>query len=109
MTGASRTIRNRQADTVSAIDCMEGPGVNGDCAVLAMTGTVATYPTSAGVCYAMFHIEVDGDESEGSSASYHQDVTRVFYAYNIGTAVPPHGTLAVCYAVGGRWVFRYDG
>jgi hypothetical protein len=54
-------------------------------------------------------VEINGSETEGAAATYVQETSTVFYALNVGTAVPPAGTTIVCHAVGGRWAFRYDG
>jgi hypothetical protein len=78
-------------------------------AVLAQTTTVSTYPTTASAFYACVPANINGNESEGASATYVQEDSMVFYAWNAGTQVPPAGTTIVCHAVGGRWVFRYDG
>jgi hypothetical protein len=80
----------------------------GAAAVLAQTVTVDTYPTSAGAFYGCNPMGIDGDESEGTAASYTIESDNVFYAWNSGTTVPPEGTLIICHAVGGRWVFRFD-
>ena len=37
------------------------------------------------------------------------DTTQVVFALNVGTVIPPVGTRIVANAIGGRWVFRYDG
>ena len=70
--------------------------------------TVSTYPTTASAFFACLPTDIDGNEAEGASATYVQESSTVFYAWNAGTQVPPVGTAIVCHAVGGRWVFRYD-
>src|SRR5262249_43968240 len=52
---------------------------------------------------------INGPETEGSAASYVPASSTPSYAWNAGTGIPPLGTPLVCHAVGGRWVFRYDG
>ena len=70
---------------------------------------MTTYPTAAGVFYAANPTEIDGSEVEGGAATYTADTSQVIYCLNTGTAIPPVGTRVVAEAVGGRWVFRYDG
>jgi len=73
------------------------------------TTVVNSYPTMAGAFYAGNPTYVNGTEAEGGVASYSPDTSQVIYAYNVGTKVPPLGTVFVAHAVGGRWAFRYDG
>jgi len=105
----ARALRHRQATFEGELDRLLAAAPGGSTSVLAQTTVVASYPTSAGVLYAMAPITIDGAETEGATPAYHADATRTFYAVNLGTQVPPRGTLIVCCAVGGRWVFRYDG
>ncbi len=77
--------------------------------LLVTTTTVTTYPTTASAFFASNPTEIDGTETEGNAASYTPDTSQVVYAFNVGTQIPPAGTRVVVQAVGGRWVFRYDG
>lgn len=78
-------------------------------AVLVTTTTVKTYPTTAAAYYASNPTEIDGSEVEGGAATYTTDTTQVIFVLNVGSQIPPVGTRLVAHAVGGRWVFRYDG
>ena|SRR5215831_6246508 len=110
MPGDLRILRERQRAASEALDSAEGAAPpHGSAAVLGVTTTVASYPTTAAAFYAMLAQEVDGAETEGSVASYTASSSTPFYAWNAGTAVPPPGTPVVCHAVGGHWCFRYDG
>ena len=104
-----RVIRDRPKALQMTIDRTQGLATVGAAAVLAQTTTVSTYPTTASAFYACVPADIDGNESEGASATYVQEGSTVFYAWNAGTQIPPTGTTIVCHAVGGRWVFRYDG
>ncbi|MDR3639059.1 MAG: hypothetical protein P4L84_34965 [Isosphaeraceae bacterium] len=77
--------------------------------LVCQTTKVTTYPTSAKAYYAVQAQLVGGTETEGSAGSYSSDGTSVFYALNLGSVIPPQGTIVVCYYVDYRWVFRYDG
>jgi hypothetical protein len=105
----TRVIRDRQQTVREAIDRTKGLAPVGSAAILAQTTTVSSYPTDASAFYACLPVDLDGSESEGSSATFVQESSTVFYAWNAGTQIPPAGTGIVCHAVGGRWVFRYDG
>jgi len=78
-------------------------------AILAQTRVAVSYPTGATAFYACSPLQVDGPEIEGAAATFTQDSSRIIYAFNLGTQVPPVGTQIIAHACGGRWVFRYDG
>jgi hypothetical protein len=101
-------IRDRQQAAPEILDRATGRAPEGTAAVLAQTTTVSTYPTTASAFFACLPTDIDGSEAEGASATYVQESSMVFYAWNAGTQIPPAGTAIVCHAVGGRWVFRYD-
>jgi hypothetical protein len=104
----SRVFRDRQRAEQGNLDRETGRAPEGAAALLAQTSTVSTYPTTASAFFACLPMDIDGSETEGASATYVQESSTVFYAWNAGTQVPPVGTAIVCHAVGGRWVFRYD-
>jgi hypothetical protein len=104
-----RVIRDRPKAEQNTIDRTRSPAPLGAAATLAQTTTVSTYPTTASAFYACIPADIDGSESEGASATYVQEGSAILYAWNAGTQIPPVGTTVVCHAVGGRWVFRYDG
>lgn len=103
-----RTQRERQAALDESFDRSDAPPTDCSAATLLTTTTVGTYPTSASAFYACFANDVGGVETEGTAATYSTG-TAIVYALNIGSAVPPSGTKVVAHAVGGRWVFRWDG
>ncbi len=74
-----------------------------------ITTTVTTYPTSAGVFYACNPELIYGNETEGATPTFTADGSTIVYALNLGTSIPPNGTILVIHSVGGRWVFRFDG
>ncbi len=77
--------------------------------MLVTTTTVTSYPLTAGAFFASNPTEIDGSEVEAGPASYTADATQVIFIFNVGTQIPPSGTRVIAHAVGGRWVFRYDG
>jgi hypothetical protein len=105
----SRIERERQKALSGVVDRVAPFSANGSAALLVTTTTVSTYPTSAASFFASNPTEIDGSEVEGGAASYTPDATQVLYVLNVGTQIPPVGTRLVAHAVGGRWVFRYDG
>jgi hypothetical protein len=105
----SRIERERQKALSGVVDRVAPFSANGSAALLVTTTTVSSYPTSAASFFASNPTEIDGSEVEGGAASYTADATQVVYVLNVGTQIPPIGTRVVAHAVGGRWVFRYDG
>jgi hypothetical protein len=104
-----RIERDRQKALAGVVDRVAAFASDGSAALLVTTTTVSTYPSTAGAFYASNPTEIDGAEVEGGTASYTPDTTQVVYVLNAGTQIPPAGTRVVAHAVGGRWVFRYDG
>jgi len=104
-----RIERLRHQDLDNLVDRLNVSGAEGSLAQLLTTVTVNVYPTAAGAFYAGNPTYVSGTETEGGVAGYSPDRSQVIYAYNLGTQIPPEGTHVVAHAVGGRWVFRYDG
>ncbi len=106
---STRIERERQLDLERVVDQIPTGDDGGSAARLVTTTTITTYPTSAAEFYACNPTEIDGNETEGGSASYTTDTDQVIYVLNLGTQIPPTGTRLVAHAVGGRWVARYDG
>jgi hypothetical protein len=102
-------LRDRQASAVAAADRLVSFAEVGAEAILAATTTVSQYPSVPGAFYACSPLAVDGQELEGAVASFTADTTRIIYAFNLGTQVPPVGTKIIAHSSGGRWAFRYDG
>jgi len=104
-----RIERLRHEDLNDLVDRKEPAGAEGSLAQLLTTVQVTPYPATAGAFYGGNPTYVGGSEVEGGAASYNADTSQVVYAYNLGTAATPEGTVLVAHTVGGRWVFRYDG
>lgn len=104
-----RQDRLRHEYAQDQLDWLNDEAADATPAMLLRTTVVATYPTGASSFYAVNPVFMDGAETEGSTAAFHEDVTRTFYALNLGTVVPPQGTIVIGHSVGGRFVFRYDG
>jgi hypothetical protein len=105
----SRIERERQKALSGVVDRVAPFSSDGSTSLLVTTTKVSTYPTSAASFFASNPTEIDGSEVEGGAASYTADTTQVVYVLNVGTQIPPVGTRVVAHAVGGRWVFRFDG
>ncbi len=105
----TRILREQLAAGRAAVDRLAPFAEDGAVAVLAQTKAISAYPTVPGAFYACSPLAVDGPETEGAAASFTTDPTRTTYAFNLGTQVPPAGTVIIAHACGGRWTFRYDG
>ena len=105
----SRIERERQKALRGVLDRIAPFVTDGSAARPGHDDNRQTYPTTAGAFYASNPTEIDGSEVEGATASYTADTSQVVYVLNVGTQVPPLGTRVIAHAVGGRWVFRYDG
>ena len=104
-----RTQRDRQADAALDADLALGAAeALGSAAQLGMTISTQGYPTSASAYYVLNPVDLGGAEVEGQAVEA-VTIPGGFFAANLGTAIPPAGTIVVCHAVGKRWVFRYDG
>lgn len=104
-----RALRDRQQAARERMDRATPWIPEGAAAVLAQTTTVTAYPTTASAYFACVPVDIDGDETEGATATYVPRNSPVFFAWNAGAQAPPAGAAVVCHGVGGRWVFRYDG
>jgi len=105
----TRIERERQKSLSGVLDRVVPFRTDGSTSLLVTTTTVTTYPTTAGSFYASNPTEIDGSEIEGGAVTYTADSTQIVFILNVGTQIPPAGTRLVAHAVGGRWVFRYDG
>ena len=105
----ARIERERQKALSGALDRVAPFAAEGSAALLVTTTKVNAYPTTAGCFFASNPTEIDGNEVEGGAVSYTADITQIVYVLNVGTQIPSVGTRVVAQAVGGRWVFRYDG
>jgi hypothetical protein len=104
-----RILRDRLAKIDDALDVSTPDESFASAALVAITTTVATYPTSAGEFFACHPSLLAGAETEGATPTFADDANTVVYALNLGSAIPPSGTRIVCHSVGGRWAFRFDG
>ena len=104
-----RIMRERQLAAETALDLLGAGADNGAASLCAITTTVTTYPTSAAEFYACNPELITGSVAEGATPTFTADTATVLYALNLGTAIPPNGTIIVVHSAGGRWTFRYDG
>jgi len=103
-----RIQRDRATAQDDVLDRLDDAARYGSAAILATTTTVTTYPTAAATFYAANTTEIDGTETEGAAANYTTQ-SGIVYILNVGSQIPPVDTRVVAHAVGGRWVFRFDG
>jgi hypothetical protein len=104
-----RTQRERHAALDDSVDNAEDNAADCAAAMVCTTTMVAAYPAAAASFFAVNPTDVGSPEIEGGPATYTANTTQVSYVLNVGTQVPPVGTRVVAHAVGGRWVFRFDG
>ena len=104
-----RVIRDRHNAIQDDIDRLPSGDPGGSRGLLCVTTTIATYPTTASVFYAVISQDIDGAETEGASASFTSPTGTPFFAWNAGSAIPPSGTQVIVSFVGGKAAFRYDG
>ena len=80
----------------------------GSPSLVALTKKIQTYPTTARKFYACEPQTVLGKEVEGGAGTLTPG-QATFFAFNLGTAIPPEGTPILATFVESRWVFRHDG
>lgn len=80
----------------------------GGLSALVQTTAETTYPTTANAYFAVHPVEIDGAEGEGDAAAFTADSTRTFHAYNLGSALPPAGTIVIAHLRSGRWTFTFN-
>jgi hypothetical protein len=103
-----RELRQRVAALERLLDRLEAEAPAGEPCAVGTTASRGSYPTAAGRFYGMDVAEVIGDEAEGATPSLTGSSGPVFAA-NLGSAIPPAGTVLPIDRVARRWVFRYDG
>jgi hypothetical protein len=105
-----RVLRDRVEAATDALGRSQGAELFASAAAIVITTVVETYPTSAGVMYAVLEQIVTGSEVEGATPTVTTaSGALTFFALNLGTAIPAEGTQLVVHSTGGRWTFRYDG
>ncbi len=92
------------AGDLGAVPYLADPGTP---CLVAQTTKVSTYPTAAQSFFACSPVAVFGAEVEGAQATL-TALAPIFYALNLGSAIPPMGSDVIASFVGNRWVFRYD-
>lgn len=107
-----RVLRERVAELEALLDERPPGGAAGGC-VVCVTTVIGSYPTTAQAYYAVQPQDAGGTEAEGETgeltAAGDGSPDNVFFAFNIGTGLPPRGSPQIVEEVGGRWVFQHDG
>lgn len=103
----ARISRDRQQSIKDQINRSPAPPPDGARSLLVMTTVDQSYPTTAGVFYAVFETDVTGPETEGAIPAFSAG-TQFFFALNMGSGIPPQGTVVLAESQGGIWCFRYD-
>lgn len=109
MIDEARTLRRRHDDLLDDVDtAVAHAGAHG-AALLVKTTTKTSYPTVAGVFYYVQYQTASGTETEGGAGTLTADSAGLFYALNLGSAIPPAGTAVIAVFSDSLWTFRYDG
>jgi hypothetical protein len=105
-----RVLRERTVALEDALDAAaQDANPFASPALVGITTVVSSYPTSPNVYFAVNPGTCTSTEMEGASGTVNADASTVVYALNLGTQVPAQGATICVHALGGRWVFRYDG
>jgi hypothetical protein len=75
---------------------------------LATTSTLGSYPSVPRSFYYVKRCMLLGKEIEGSPGVV-TGTAETFYAWNVGSTVPPLGQQVECSFIDTRWIFRHDG
>jgi hypothetical protein len=104
----AKRLRVREVEIADALSRFAVGAVEGAPCLVAQTTVVTTYPATASCYFGCRPQALLGAEVEGGTATA-VPAGAIFYALNLGSAVPPAGTTVLTTFVGSRWVFRYDG
>lgn len=104
----TRTLRRRLTGVEQALAARGAPTAVASEALVGRTTAVDTYPTVARAYYAMQPVRITGRIGEGIVPTLTAGGS-VFYAMNVGTAIPDEGTDLVVSMAGGRFVFGCNG
>jgi hypothetical protein len=103
----ARTLRHREKSMREKVGRLAHEYVEANMSIVLVTIQETTYPVTAQVFYACRVVNVTGDEAEGASVTLGVAGTKIVYAANCGSGIPPLGTEVVASLVDGRWVFSY--
>jgi hypothetical protein len=77
--------------------------------MVVQTYAKSSYPTAAKSYYACHPVKVSGTELEGQAVTTTVDANQTLVVANVGSTVPPSGTIVIATLVGGRWEFSFNG
>ncbi len=104
----ARILRDRQTALGGAIDRATEASTRVTARRLVQVYDGGSMPTQAGLVYLTNPVELDGNESEGGSATANVDTSTTIPVVVLwGT--PQVGDILTAYAVGGRWVAERSG
>ena len=104
----ARRLRARDEALADGLSRRDPPPSFGTPSLVAQTGAIGTYPTSAQRFFACTPRTVMGREVEGGAGTL-TSTGATLLALNLGSAIPPSGTDVLVTFVDSRWVFRFDG
>jgi hypothetical protein len=103
MTSETTTLRRRHDELGAAADARRGALVNCSPSMVVQTYARSSYPTAAKSYYACHPVKVAGIEAEGQTVTTTADANQTLLVANVGSTVPPTGTIVIATLVGGRW------
>jgi hypothetical protein len=81
---------------------------SGQSTLVGTTVAILTYPTIPQSFYGMKPTTILGAEVEGGNGIL-TTAGKIFRSLNLGSQIPPNGTVVINRFLDHRWVFRYDG
>lgn len=103
-----KTVRRRIEDLQDEVKRQPAAAYPGGPA-LVKTAVKTAYPTTASSCFYCQVCSLGGAEVEDGAGVITPIPNRFLYAFNIGTAVPPLGTVLTAHCDRhGTWTIRYD-
>lgn len=108
MTQDSSLTRNQILDLRSDLDRLWPTAKCLGEATLVKTAAKNDYPADAAAYFWCELIRASGTPSEGEPGVFTPSGRHLF-ALNLGSQIPPAGTILLAVLAGSRWTIRYDG
>lgn len=104
----ARQLRNHTSELAGAVDRAGNTGGAGALIMVVKTFQQVTYPGVANAVYACHPVDVSFPETEGATPTLTVQTNATIDVLNVGSAVPPIGTLRIAAMIDGFWVFGYS-
>jgi hypothetical protein len=103
-----RLSNQAEADREAVARLPRPPAAGGYFVPCRVTSAFAAGTVAVRSYYLVQPLTPTGDVNEGAAVTF-DTVEKPFLAANLGTVMPPQGTLVLAFRAGPRWSFRYDG